>query len=189
MPLLAMVHREANCWVSVTPCAAAWCPLRNKDKGTPEFFFSISLGKLPWLGKNGICIVCTIFSFFSYYCCFSALVMLMLDTMFWIICRIMSLSMLWLLCNIVPLPIRHLMHFTGLVTPGSKSSHMSLMVRHLLVHNCKIHYSTYMDLFSILFFLVALYNSCSSSSSSTVGVTWILLVLFLFILTSPIQYL
>lgn len=56
-------------------------------------------------------------------------------------CRIMSSSMLWHLCNTVPLLTRRLMPFTGLRTPGSRSSHMSLMVMLLHVSNCKIHYS------------------------------------------------
>ena len=152
-----MVHREANCWVPFTACSAAWCPLRNKDKGFQTFFYLFCfiiynlLNHYHTLAKKKFCIILNLS--FACYSCFSAVIFLILNGMLWITCRIMSSSMLWHLCNTVPLRTRRLMPFTGLLTPGSRSSHMSLMVRLLLISNCEIHYSTYTSLFIVPFTL------------------------------------
>uniref|UniRef100_A0A453J2Z1 Uncharacterized protein n=1 Tax=Aegilops tauschii subsp. strangulata TaxID=200361 RepID=A0A453J2Z1_AEGTS len=52
----------------------------------------------------------------------------------------MSLSTLWHLCSTVLLLTRHLMPFTGLATPGSKSSPMSLTVILLYDLNCNAQF-------------------------------------------------
>lgn len=83
------------------------------------------------------------------------------------ICRTMFLSMLWHLCNTVLLLRRHQTPFTGLATPGSKSSRMFLMVRFLYAVN--IHASDAFAVHTLLitFSMFCLYCSMLTELSSS----------------------
>jgi len=130
LPLSTLVHRAADCWLPLLACAAAGCPLWNKDKGILQYhsilYLIFALLKLLAWSKN------------------NSAKLQHKKQLFWnllpgfYLFRTMSLSLLLHLSNIALLLIRHPMPSTSWATPGNKFSHMYLMVTVPSVWNCTL---------------------------------------------------